>query len=204
MPAPEEIIDSLESIVTIYLSDIRHRERATFILCDTLIEMACKTKAHQHNHRFNTTCNFHDACNAPGVSLSQRGIGRRVIDRRNTRNDMQHGNAAVTVDSQLCADAILDAVKVINHCWKNTTINHFPVWLKCALRIILLYSSDGDPMQRQPFEDAMLAESWRGLGEKTVKFNERNIVPGRRAFWWLAVMEHTPLVENCLGTAGAP
>lgn len=68
MSTPPEIIDALESILEIYFSGVRHRERAAFILCDNLVEMTCKTKAKQHNHRFDMICNFHDACTAPGVS----------------------------------------------------------------------------------------------------------------------------------------
>ncbi len=47
MPAPREIVDALESVLDIFLSDIRHRERAAFILWDNLVEMACKRKAKQ-------------------------------------------------------------------------------------------------------------------------------------------------------------
>ena len=37
-----EKIAALESIIEIFLSDIRHRERSVFILCDNLVEMTCK------------------------------------------------------------------------------------------------------------------------------------------------------------------
>ena len=103
----------MESIIGIFLSDIRNRERAVFILCDNLIEMTCKSKAKQHNHEFDMSCNFFDSWNAPGVQLSPNGIGRRVNARRNTRNQMQHADAAITVDNQHCADAILDAIRII-------------------------------------------------------------------------------------------
>lgn len=202
MPAPGEIIAGLESILGIFLSDIRYRERAVFILCDTLVEMACKTKAKQHNHRFNTSCNFHDAWNAPGVSLSPTRLGQRVQTRRSTRNNMQHGNAAFTVDVQVCADAILDAVRVINKCWSNTSTRHFEAWVKCALRIVCLYSSSGDRLKRQPFEDDMLNVNWRGGDRTTVRINQNSIQPGRRIFWWLTVINHTNLVERCLDNLG--
>lgn len=45
MSTPPEIIDALESVLEIYFSGVRHRERAAFILCDNLVEMTCKTKA---------------------------------------------------------------------------------------------------------------------------------------------------------------
>jgi hypothetical protein len=75
---PSEITDALESIIDIYFSGIRHRERAAFILCDNLVEMICKTKAVQHDHRFNTRCDFHTAWNAAGVQLPPNTLGGRV------------------------------------------------------------------------------------------------------------------------------
>ena len=44
MYVPKEIVDFLESILGIYLSDIRHKERSAFILVDNLIEISCKTR----------------------------------------------------------------------------------------------------------------------------------------------------------------
>jgi len=52
MSTPPEIIDTLESVLEIYFSGVRHRERAAFILCDNLVEMTCKTKAKQDDYRF--------------------------------------------------------------------------------------------------------------------------------------------------------
>ena len=116
MPAPIDIIDALESVVDIYLSPVRHRERAAFILCDNLVEMVCKTKALEHNHRFNTTCNFYAAWNAPGVQLPRTTLGRKIQSFHDVRNNMQHGRAAATVDVEYCSGAILTAVKVVDRC----------------------------------------------------------------------------------------
>lgn len=204
MPAPREIITSLESVLGIFLSDIRHRERAAFILCDNLVEMACKTKARQHSHTFNMTCDFFSAWNALGVSLAPNGLGRRVQDRRNTRNSMQHADAAVTVETQHCADAILDVVKVIDRCWSGTSSHRFDLWVKCALRIAQLYSSTGNQLMRQPFEDRMLTTNWRGTSRTSVRGNESQMEPGRRVFWWLTIISHTQLVERCLDEMGIP
>jgi hypothetical protein len=45
MPAPRDIVDALESVTSIYFSDVRHRVRATFILTDELVEVCCKCLA---------------------------------------------------------------------------------------------------------------------------------------------------------------
>ena len=114
MPAPRELITGMESILDVFLSTIRHRERVIFILCDNLVELACKTKAHQRNHRFDRTCAFHQAWSTPVVNLAPNGLGGRIQTRRDTRNIMQHGNAAVTVTEEDCADAVLDVRRVID------------------------------------------------------------------------------------------
>jgi len=138
------------------------------------------------------------------VSLPPNGLGRRVQDRRNTRNNMQHADAAVTVEAQHCADAILDAVRVIDKCWARTSHHHFDSWVKCALRIVRLYSSVGDRLKRQPFEDAMFNTNWRGVSRTSVRLNESRIEPGRRIFWWLTLIRHIHLVERCLDELGIP
>jgi len=117
---------------------------------------------------------------------------------------MQHGDAAVTVEAQHCADAILDAVRVIDKCWVRTSRRHFDVWIKCALRIVRLYSNWGDRLKRQPFEDAMLKTNWRGGSRTSVHVNESIIESGRRIFWWLTLTRHTNLVERCLDKLEIP
>ena len=169
--APAEIMDAFESVLDIFLSDIRHRERAAFILCDNLVEMACKTKAKQKNHKFNTNCNFHDACNAPGVRLAKNGLGGRVDSRRTTRNAMQHQSAAVTVDVHTCADAILDLPQLLKKLWGSSALKNLRLWQAVAIRIAHLYSNSGDVNLRATFEDAMRNERWRGASERAQATN---------------------------------
>lgn len=197
MPAPYAIVHGLESVVDIYLSSVRHRERAAFILCDNLVEMVCKTKAVEHNHRFQTNCSFHDAWNAPGVQLPRRTLGRKIQNFRNVRNNMQHGSAAATVDSEYCAGAILTAVEVIDRCWRNSS-NNFSHWLQVALRVIHLYSTEGDAIKRRPFENSMQNIRWRGDESTYIRLNEVKIDMGHRDHWQIAIRSQPHLVEGCL------
>lgn len=190
-------------MVDIFFSGVRHRERAAFVLCDNLVEMACKMRARQHDHTFNLRCNFHDAINAPGVSLPSQ-LKIRVQDYRTTRNNMQHASAAATVDLQYCATAVQDVVRVIDRCWTNTSSRHLPPWMQCALRIIRLYSSEGDANQRARFEERMRGRNWRGSRRESVKSNAMQIQPGLRDYWRLAIRMRTTDVEDCLNELGIP
>ncbi len=198
MATPQAIVDALESVLDIFFSNIRHRERAAFILCDNLVEMACKTRAVEFNYRFNTSCGFYDAWNAPGVALPARGLGGRVQDYRNVRNNMQHASAAATVDTHYCADAILDCIRVIDRCWPGTSKRQYPPRMQCAVRIVKLYSSDGDISKRDPFEKRMQIKSWRSSERESVRPNGKQIEPGVRDYWGIAIRYHTTLVEECL------
>lgn len=199
MPAPREIIDGLQSILDVYVSNIRHRERVAFILCDNLVELACKTKAFQRNHRFDRQCSFHAAWNAPGVQLAPNGLGGRLQSRRDTRNTMQHGNAAVTVSAAHCADAINDVCKVVNNLWANSTERMLRPESRCVLRIVDLYSSNGDGGKQQMFEDAMRRCHWRGIAdERQPRINEVIFESGLRANWHNAIHESPELVEQLL------
>ena len=115
---------------------------------------------------------------------------------------MQHADVAITVDTQQCADAILDSIMVIRRCWVNTARNQFADWIKCSLKIVELYSSKGDPNRRNSFENEMMRENWRGEGSQNVRVNEMTISPGQRGYWLFAVKYHTPLVVECFDKAG--
>ena len=203
MPPPREIIDGLESVLGIYFSDFRHRERAAFILCDELIEMACKLKAREHNHLFDMAVGFNACWKAPGVAIPSPSLGASIQHSRNTRNNMQHASAAATVDDRHCADAILDAVKVIDHCWPTASTNDFSGWIKCALRVIRLYSSHGNPNQRMPFEDAMRDGEWRAE-KRQARQNEFLMRPGLKRFWALVMISSHGQVEAILNACGIP
>jgi hypothetical protein len=110
---------------------------------------------------------------------------------------MQHSSAAATVDNQHCADTIRDAVSVIDHCWPGMSGTQFPPWMKCALRIVRLYSSHGDPAKRVPFEDGMRKESWRAADAR-LKKNEVAIQAGRREHWPLLMIQRQVEVDEIL------
>lgn len=199
MPAPIEIVDCFESIVEIFLSGIKHKDRAAFILCDNLVEMACKTKAKHRNHRFDLHCSFHDAWTAQDVNLPANGIGVRIQRRRDSRNLMQHASPSITVDPKDCADAILDIVEVINRLWRNTSERSFRPWIKCAIRVIELYSSNGHHQLHQNFEDEMRNAIWRGSAEeRRPKVNETMIEPGLAIHWAFIIKRNPELVEGIL------
>ena len=201
MPAPREIIDGLESILDVFTSNIRHRERVIFILCDNLVELACKTKAYQRDHTFYRHCGFYPAWNAEGVKLAPNGLGGRVHGRRTTRNTMQHGSAAVTVTLEHCADAILDCSRVVNRLWQKTTNKNLTTAYQVVLRVVALYSSSGDAASRQPFEDAMRQGQWRSLSdERRARVNEVIVEAGLRRYWDHAIHQSPQLVEQILAS----
>ena len=203
MPAPPAILDALDSVIDIFFSGVRHRERAAYILCDNLVEMACKTRALEHNYTFNMRCGFHDAWNAPGVALPPAGLGGRVQGYREARNNMQHGSAAATVDHEHCATAIVDASQVIGHCWPGAlAVGVLPLHMSRALRIAALYCSGSDVAKRPDFERLMERKKWRTRDAETVKANGRQIEPGKRDHWWIAIRMQGALVEECLNQIG--
>lgn len=209
MPAaPPEIVDGLEAILDIFLSDIRHRERAAYVLCDNLVEMACKMKHTQYARRHNLPvigrCDFHEAMVLRGVRLSQE-LRDRLQSRRDTRNLMQHQSASAAVDTQTCADAICDIQEVLPKLWGQNALDNLRDWHHVALRIVRLYSCNGDSGMRQQFEDAMRGESWRGDAERRQpRVNETIIEAGLRSFWGVLVKQAPAQVEQVINTCQIP
>ncbi len=203
MAAPRDIIDALESVASIYFSDVRHKMRAAFILTDELVEMTCKSLAVAANPNLGHI-QFHNLLAHPAVGLPAQSVhlGECLLRNHRTRNQMQHGNAAFTVDDQHCADAILDALEAVEHCFPGTTLA-LPEGLKIVLRVVRLHSSRGDARLRGNFEDAMRSHGWNGNGRRA-KVSEPPYSVGSRRFWGLILFPEFAQVENILNRIGVP
>jgi hypothetical protein len=203
MAAPRHIVDALESVLSLYFSNCRHKERAAFILCDELIEVTCREKVRLRHPNLGRI-NFHGLLTHQevGFDVTVPGLGRSIYDCHNTRNDMQHNNPAATVDGQHCADAIIDAVEVIEHCFPGARAA-LPEKLRVTLRVVRLFSQHGDPRQQTEFGDAMQTNQWRGNRERA-RQDEVIVAPGPRANWGLVIPSEYARVEELLDRVGAP
>ena len=203
MAAPRDIIDALECVGSIYFSDVRHKTRAAFILADELVEMCCKALAFAANPNLGNiqfpTLLAHPAVRLPAQTVP---LADTLLRNHRTRNQMQHGNAAFTVDDQHCADAILDAVAAMEHCFPGT-IAILPDALKVALRVVRLHSSQGDVRLRGAFEDAMRSHGWNGNARRA-KVSEPPYPVGSRRYWGLVLFPEFAQVEGILNRLGVP
>ena len=203
MAAPRDIVDSLECVLSVYFSGVRHNHRAAFILCDELVEVTPRAKIKEKV--FNPgQLNFHQLLRHAETLLDPHSqpLGKRLQATHKTRNDMQHNNAAAAVDVQHCADAICDAVECIEHCFSGAR-KDLPDRLKIALRVVRIYSTNGDPTHRNAFEASMLKHPWRGQAERA-NSSEVIIAPGRRCYWGLVVMSEVVAIDTILRRINAP
>jgi len=203
MVAPRDIVDGLESVVSIYFSDVRHKQRAAFILADELVEMICKALAVASNQNLGHI-RFRNLLEHPAVNLNPKTevLGSTLHRNHETRNSMQHGNAAYTVDDQHCADAILDAVSTLEHCFPGAG-DDLPESLKVSLRVVRLHSSKGDMRLRAEFEDAMRRHRWNG-SNRLAKVSEPPVQVGNRRYWGLVLPAEYATVEALLNRIGVP
>lgn len=201
MATPQAILDALECVLSVYFSNVRHRTRAAFLLCDELVEVTCKAKALQTNHK-ETFGTFHDCLKLTTVGLDPASItlGQRVADNHNTRNLMQHGSAAATVDDQHCADAILDAVAVIDHCFENASAG-FNSPITVLLRVARLQSSQGNLKHRAAFEIRMREHPWNKPQQASTTRN-RPVAVGERPNWGLVLVPDHDTVRVILDEIG--
>ena len=94
MNAPRELTDSLESILGILFSDIKHKERATFILCDNLVELCCKTKIREKDPFDKKRRYYFDSLKDLKVPQKLANSLRKMHE---LRNEMQHDKVMITV-----------------------------------------------------------------------------------------------------------
>ena len=138
-----------------------------------------------------------------GAVLGSGSSSREFQYGHDTRNKMQHVNAAFTVDDdQHCADAILDAVDAVEFCFPDTSATLSDA-LKVTLRVIRLHSSKGDARLPGAFEDAMRAHRWNGTDRKA-RVSEPPYPVGSRRFWGLVMMPEYAQVEAILNRLDVP
>jgi hypothetical protein len=203
MAAPRDIVDVLECVLSVYFSNVRHRHRAAFLLADELVEMTCKAKARQATPTLGAI-KFVPLLRLPAVNLNPTTstLGETLRQNHNTRNSMQHENAAFTVDDQHCADAILDAVEAVEHCFQGACAV-LPEPLRVTLRVVRLLSSRGYPAHRDAFDFLMRNHPWRGNRERA-RVNETIVSPGQRGSWGLVIMTEYATIESILSRIGVP
>lgn len=205
MYAPKEITDYLEPILSIYLSDFRHKERSAFILCDNLIELCCKLRIKERDpsDNRNRQRNFPQSLEDAKLSKTFRGI---LEKRHKIRNDMQHEKIGISIDAQDCACDILNVIKVIKTLWGKYALDSASDWLICSLRIIDLYSTSSNQSKKTLLESKLLKSiNWnfhpeedKNMEKRLRKDNEVIIEIGARNYWALLVREKTELVNQCL------
>lgn len=206
MAAPRPIIDALDCVMSLFFSSARHNLRAAFIMCDELVEITCRERVKQKIPTLKRMDLWH-LLHEVSLCKPDTPLGTSLLASRTTRNDMQHANAAATVDVQHCADAILDAVRAIEHCFPGSTAK-FPDMLTVSLRIARLFATGADPVHRSSFIQAMQRHNWRGTAKgkspKSPKQNEVIVTPGDQVNWGLALSLDIVMVDGLLDQVGAP
>ena len=115
---------------------------------------------------------------------------------------MQHGTAAGTVDDQYCADAILDAVAVIDHCFPGASAGLSDP-LRVLLRVTRVHSRHGNPKDRAAFEIRMREYPWN-KPQQSATTKKRPIAVGERPQWGLILVPDHDSVRIILDEIGAP
>jgi hypothetical protein len=162
MQAPMEIIDFLESILSIFFYDIKHKERSSFILVDNLVEISCKSRLRERKKQYPRNLELEEILKLAGIGGE---LKRRLLGRRKDRNSMQHDLVAITVTTEYCADAIVDLCKLLKKLWGKYAIVTIEEWVNCALRIVKLYSHSGNRDKRVNLETYLEKNKWNSIVE---------------------------------------
>lgn len=203
MPAGRDIVDALECVLSIYFSNVRHHNRAAFLLCDELVEVTCKARV-KKDHQNLGRIGFYQLLEHPSVGLSpaQPGLGESLFRNHETRNHMQHAVAAATVDDQHCADAIMDAAAAIEHCFPGSQAILSESMI-VALRVVCVHSSLGTQNQRADFDDEMRKFKWNSP-QRRATTTTIPIAVGTRQQWGHVIMSNNVIIAGILDRIGAP
>lgn len=224
MKAPTEIIDLLESILGIYFYDIKHKHRSAFILVDNLVEIACKLKLIQKNPATNIKIDFPILLGKMKISKKLR---ESLLKNHRLRNEFQHKSPILTIDEEKCADSIMDLISLIKTLWGKYSLMDVPNRVDCGLRLVKLYSRQGNIKKRKDFKDYIQNNiDWKfveakidsrvfeadkdgktynfygvegqALGKQTINKNEIVIKIGSEEHWSYILRNYTGKVEECI------
>ena len=162
MQAPMELLDSFESILSIFFYDIRQKERSVFILVDNLVEVSCKARLRERNKHFNRNIGLEEILKISSIGGE---LKKRILRRRKERNSMQHDLVAITVSREHCADSILDLCELVKKLWGKYALDSAHDWIICSLRIVNLYSRSGDLDKRINLENYLGKYKWNSVIE---------------------------------------
>ncbi|MGI8906777.1 MAG: hypothetical protein ACR2IE_09840 [Candidatus Sumerlaeaceae bacterium] len=195
-------MDSLEAVMTVFFSNARHNARAAFLLCDSLVETTCRIRIKVGTPNLGRQ-NFHWHLNHAAVGLAPPGsvLGTKLVDSHNIRNELQHNTPALMVDVEHCADAILDLIACMEHCFPGT-VAALPDRLRVLHRILKLYGRAGDQVKKREFQLGLTNYGWRGDRERA-RANEMIVQPGQRTNWSLIIPAEFPRLEAILNQIGA-
>lgn len=224
MRAPIEIIDLLESILGIYFYDIKHKNRATFVLVDNLVELTIKIRLKQLNPAFNVKIDFPKLLEQIKIPLK---LKRKLSDNHSLRNEFQHKSPILTIDDGKCADSIILLIDLVKKIWGKNSLINIPCRVECGLRLVKLQSSFGNIKKRKDFKDYILNNiDWnkveivedervfednkdgkiynfygpegQALGKQILNKNELVIKIGSEDHWSYILRHYTDKVEECL------
>jgi hypothetical protein len=91
---------------------------------------------------------------------------------------------------------------VIEHCFTGAKAA-LPEKLKVTLRVVRLFSQNGDARQQSAFGDAMQTHQWRGDRDRA-RQEEVIVAPGVRSYWGLVILSEYARVEALLNRVGVP
>ncbi|MFZ1292002.1 MAG: hypothetical protein WAR79_18035 [Melioribacteraceae bacterium] len=166
MNAPKEIIHAIESILGILFSDVKHKERAIFILCDNAVELCCKTKIREKFPRDNKRKNFYDSLNENNINGE---LFNEFDKRHNIRDEMQHEKLNITVGFAQCTDFIIDLIKLVKLLWGENSLISLDEWVVGSLKLTYLYSTHGGDKRVKYFENCVFSQlDWREIDSELI------------------------------------
>jgi len=150
MKTPSEILDLLQPIISIFFYQIPHKNRAVLILSDNLAEISCKIKIRERNSSKNLNwIKFSDLIRRVKVS---KWLREKLIKYHGIRNEFQHKSPIYTVEEKTSADYVLVTIELIKFLWKKDALKQVPDWVRCGLRIVKLFPSNGNLQIRNSLE----------------------------------------------------
>jgi hypothetical protein len=169
MKTPDEILDLLQPIISIFFYQIPYKHRAVLILSDSVAEISCKFKMRERNPAENIKrIEFPDLLKRTKVP---KKLSEKLKKYHEIRNEFQHKSPVYTIEEKTSADSVFVTIELIKFLWKKDALKEIPDWVRCGLRIMNLFSSNGNLQRRYSLESKVMSETNLYIDYKSLETN---------------------------------
>ena len=199
MACPNKLLNLFSLVLDIHFCGVQQAERASYLLCDSFIELTCREAAIEMGClQREDMASLEDILRRRPVKakVDPTNLGLRMIDFHKDRNPIHHSSSRLTVPVHEACAYILLAAEALELFWPGTQVI-LERQYGGALRVIDLFSQ-APSQKHDDFYRRMREYKWLGVNRPSLRKTEIAINPGDPSNWGFVLRNFEYVVLDIL------